>query len=31
MPERKLVAAYDDTLPLSEPAQFFIKLMLDKL
>lgn len=31
MPERKLVAAYDDTLPLSEPAQFFINLMLDKL
>lgn len=31
MPERKLVAAYDDSLPLSEPAHFFIKLMLDKL
>lgn len=31
MPERKLVAAYDDSLPLSEPAQFFINLMLDKL
>ncbi|WP_312373059.1 LysR family transcriptional regulator [Lachnoclostridium sp.] len=31
MPERKLVVAYDDSLPLSEPAQFFINSMLSKL
>ena len=30
LPERKLVAAYDESLPLSEPAKFFIQLMLDK-
>lgn len=28
MPERKLVAAYDDSIPLSEPARFFIEAMI---
>lgn len=27
LPERKLVAAYDGTLPLSEPADYFIRLL----
>lgn len=27
-PERKLVAAYDESIPLSEPAKYFIQLML---
>lgn len=30
MPERKLIAAYDDNLPLSEPAEFFIDLMKNR-
>lgn len=30
MPERKLVAAYDDSVPLSEPANYFIQLLLNK-
>ena len=30
LPERKLVAAYDDTIPLSEPARYFIQLMLEE-
>ncbi len=28
MPERKLVAAYDESIPLSEPARYFIETML---
>ena len=30
LPVRKLVAAYDDTIPLSEPARYFIQLMLEE-
>lgn len=31
LPTRKLVAAYDDSIPLSEPASYFIQLLLNKL
>ncbi len=30
LPERKLVAAYDGSLPLAEPAEFFIRLLENK-
>jgi DNA-binding transcriptional LysR family regulator len=30
LPERKLVAAYDESIPLSEPAMYFIQLMLEE-
>ncbi len=29
MPERKLVAAYDESIPLSEPARYFIETMIN--
>ncbi|MDD5936958.1 MAG: LysR family transcriptional regulator [Clostridiales bacterium] len=31
MPERKLVAAYDESIPLSEPARYFIDTMTSQL
>lgn len=30
LPKRKLVAAYDESLPLAEPAKYFIQLMKDE-
>ena len=29
IPTRKLVAAYDTSFPLTQPAQYFLNLMLD--
>lgn len=30
IPPRKIIAAYDDTLPLSEPAKYFLELIREK-